>query len=209
MIIQQHIPYYDEIFPLPGFLADPLLIFGYQDVLTPASGPPFSSDFFEYPDLNGWLRAHGHLDVTTLDYFDDRAELRYDMNKPVPEVERDKYGTVIDIGCLEHVFDTRQCLENCMRMVRADGHLLLHCPVNGYYGHGLHVFHPEGILSALELNGFEVRYVKYCLLDGTAVEDPGGLQDAIIWTVAQKKRALDGFICPQQGRWSTRYRATS
>ena len=206
MIIPPHIPYYDEIFALPGFLADPILIFGYQDVLPPEPGKGFPSEFFDHPDLNGWLRAHGHRDITTLDHFDDRATLRYDMNRPVPIAEHDAYATLIDIGCLEHVFDSKQCLENCMRMVRVGGALLLHTPVNGYYGHGLHVFHPEGILTALELNGFDLRYVKYCRIDGTEVADPGGLQDAIIWAVAQKQRTLGEFVCPQQGRWSTRYR---
>lgn len=209
MIVPQHIVYYDEIFPISGFLTDPILIFGYQEVYTPPSGPPFASEFFDYPDLNAWLEARGHLDITTLDLFDERSNLRYDMNDPVPPEEDERYATLIDIGCLEHVFDTRVCLENCMRMVTVGGHLMLHTPVNGYYGHGLHVFHPEAILSALELNGFEVRYMKYCRLDGTEVDDPGGLQDAIIWAVARKTRSLGKFVCPQQGRWSTRYRPTS
>jgi hypothetical protein len=209
MIVHQHIAYYEEIFPIPGFLADPILVFGFQEVGPPPPGRPSASEFFNYPDLNAWLRAHGHRDITTLDHFDDRSDLRYDMNAAVPSNEHERYATLIDIGCLEHVFDTRVCLENCLRMITVGGHLLLHTPVNGYFGHGLHVFHPEAILSALELNGFDLRYVKYCLLDGTPVADPGGLQDAIIWAVARKTRSLETFVCPQQGRWSTRYLPTS
>ncbi len=206
MIIPPHIPYYDEIFAIEGLLVDPVLIFGYQDVLQPESRPPFASEFFDHPDLISWLRARGHHEIATLDHFDERAELRYDMNEPVPEREQERYSTLIDIGCLEHVWDTRVCLENCMRMVKPGGHMLLHTCVNGYYAHGLHVFNPEGLLTAFEVNGFDIRYVQYSRMDGTRIEDPGGLQDAIIWVVARKTRSLGKFVCPQQGKWSTRYR---
>ncbi len=206
MIVPQHVRYYDEIFPLPGFLADPILIFGYQDVWMPESGPPFPSEFFNYPDLNGWLHSRGCNEILTLDHFDSRANLQYDMNYPVPVEEHERYGTLIDIGCLEHVFDTRICLENCLRMVRVGGHMMLHTPVNGYYAHGLHVFNPEGILTAYEINGFEIVYVRYSHQDGRALDDPGGFQDSILWVVARKTRSLDKFVCPQQGKWSTRYK---
>src|SRR6266851_4666489 len=72
---------------------------------------------FQYDSLTDLLISRGHS-TTTLDYFDGRADLRYDMNRPVPEFEHNKYGTLIDIGCLEHLFDTAGCLENCIRMVR-------------------------------------------------------------------------------------------
>lgn len=207
MIIPQHIAYFDEIFSMDGFLTDPILTFGYQEILRPERRWPFQSKIFDHPDLSSWLRAHGHRDISTLDLFDDRSELRYDMNEPVPESEHERYATLIDVGCLEHVWDTKVCLENCMRMLKVGGHLLLHTCVNGYYSHGLHVFNPEGLLTALELNGFDLRYVKFCRLDGTQVRDPGGLQDVIIWAVARKTRSLVKFVCPQQGKWSTRYRA--
>ena len=94
---------------------------------------------FRFSSLTELLCSKGHP-VTTLDYFDSRADLRYDMNQPVPEGEHNRYGTLIDIGSLEHLFDTAGCLENCFRMVRPGGSYLLHTPINGYFGHGLHVF---------------------------------------------------------------------
>jgi 2-polyprenyl-3-methyl-5-hydroxy-6-metoxy-1,4-benzoquinol methylase len=56
------------------------------------------------------------------------------MNRPVPESEHNKYGTMIELGSIEHVFDTAACIENCLRMVRKKGHYLLHTEVNGYFG---------------------------------------------------------------------------
>lgn len=205
MILPGHTAWYSEIFRLPGLLADPVLVFGFQDVWKPPEIPDSASEFFAYPDLNGWLRAQGFREVVTLDHFDPRADRLYDMNLPVPESEHGRYGTLIDIGCLEHVFDTRQCLENCLRMVRRGGHYFLHTPVKGYYGHGLHTFHPEALLSALELNGFEIVYLRYTGMDGVGGA-PEELSDALIWVAAHKVAEIERFTCPQQGRWSTRYK---
>src|SRR5262249_10824874 len=116
--------------------------------------PRIPSDF-QYRSLSDLLRGRGNS-VVSLDLFDNRADLRYDMNQPVPQSEHNKYGTLIDIGSLEHVFDTAQCLENCFRMVRCGGHYLLHTPVNGYFGHGLHVFNPQGLMDCLDVNGFKI-----------------------------------------------------
>lgn len=207
MIVPAHFPYYAEIFQLPGFLADPLLIFGFQDVWMPPEGLPAGSEFAGCSDLNAYLRARGLQQVLTMDHFDPRADRLYDMNEPVPETEHSRYQTLIDIGCLEHVFDTRQCLENCLRMVRPGGHYLLHTPVKGYYGHGLHTFHPEGLLSAIELNGFELVYRKYSTMYGQPVASPEEHQDVLLWAVARKAAGFDRFTCPQQGRWSTRYQS--
>ena len=113
-------------------------------------------------------------------------------------------ATFIDIGSLEHVFDTRQCFESCLRMVAPGGHYMLHTPVNGYYAHGFHVFNPECLIGALQLNGFRVIYEKYSRIDGTVVEDPS-TGDIIAWIIAKKERPMGQFVCPQQRKWFSRY----
>src|ERR1022692_3747113 len=148
---------------------------------------------------------HPGVRATSLDLFDPRSELRYDMNHRVPEHEHGRYATFIDIGSLEHVFDTRPCFENCLRMVAPGGHYVLHTPVNGYYAHGFHVFNPECLRSGLELNGFRVIYEKYSSVDGRPVADPSAPGDVLAWIVARKERVMDQFVCPQQGKWYTRY----
>jgi hypothetical protein len=159
---------------------------------------------FRYGSLTELLRARGNS-VVSLDLFDSRAELRYDMNRPVPESEYQKYGTLIDIGCLEHLFDTAQCLENCMRMVRPGGHYLLHTPVNGYFGHGLHVFNPQGLIDCFGANGFKIVYVKYSTRLGKPISDPSSSPNVIAWIVGQKERDVPAFSCPQQKIWSDYY----
>lgn len=207
MILPGHAPYYLEIFSLPGFLAGPLLVFGVQDILKPSWRHRAAAAFAPFDDLGGYLRSRGVNEVVTTDRFDPRADLHYDFNQAVPEREHDRYATLIDIGCLEHVFDSRQCLENCLRLVRRDGHLLLHTPVKGYYGHGLHTFDPEGLQGALELNGFQIVYRKYSTKSGREVASPDGFDDVLIWIVARKAASFDRFTNPQQGRWTHGYPA--
>jgi hypothetical protein len=171
--------------------------------------PPKFSDELRVPDLGVYLKNRGLREVAVLDLFDPRATLRYDMNQPVPESEHERYGTLLDIGCLEHVFDTRQCLENCLRMVRPGGCYFLHTPVKGFFGHGLHALNPEAVLGALDENGFELLYHRYCAKDGTPLEDPDSAPDVILWVVARKLRPLGRFVVPQQGKWRGRYSAAS
>ena len=161
---------------------------------------------FRVPDLGALLRNRGIQEIEVLDRFDPRATLRYDMNAPVPEAEHGRYGSLIDIGCLEHVFDTRQCLENCLRMVRTGGFYLLNTPVNGYLGHGLHVFNPEAIIGALSINGFEILYHRYSTVRGAPLDDPSRGRDVLIYIAARKLRELRRFEVPQQGLWSEAYR---
>jgi len=199
MVVQRHLHFYQEIFGLPGFLRDPIVCFGYQE---------FDNDVLldgaHHADLGEYFAGMG-LRTVSLDPFDPRAALRYDMNDPVPGSEHGRYGTFIDIGSLEHVFDTRQCFENCLRMVAPGGHYLLHTPVNGYYGHGFHVFNPECLLNGMQLNGFEVVYLKYSRVDGTVIADPESSPNTLIWAVGRKEREMGKFVSPQQGKWLTRY----
>lgn len=166
--------------------------------------PPVLPEGFKYTSLRELLHAAGHQ-VTTLDLFDSRADLQYDMNQPVPESEHEKYGTIIDIGCLEHLFDTAQCLENCIRMLRPGGHYLLHTPVNGYFQHGLHVFNPQGLVDCFTANGLTLVYLKYSTSGGKPIVDPGRSANSIIWMVGRKDSHVRAFTCPQQRVWNTFY----
>lgn len=199
MVLQTHLPFYKEIFAIPGFLRDPILCFGYQEF-----DHGVTLDGQHHPDLGRYFATLGMREVS-LDLFDPRSELRYDMNQAVPACEHERYGTFIDIGSLEHVFDTRQCFENCLRMVAPGGHYLLHAPVNGYFAHGFHVFNPECLVGGLEENGFHVVYRKYSTQGGQPVADPSAPGDVLTWIVARKERSLGQFVCPQQTKWYTRY----
>jgi len=238
MMLKWHLPFYQEIFTISHFLQDPILTFGYQGIekQAPAGANPFVPRLrrllaseakmrrlvkfarsslkwsasvpkdFQYDSLTDLLISRGHS-TTTLDYFDGRADLRYDMNRP--EFEHNKYGTLIDIGCLEHLFDTAGCLENCIRMVRRGGYYLLHTPVNGYFGHGLHVFNPQGLIDCFVANGLKIVYLKYSTYKGKPISDPSKSRNVILWLVGKKEEDAPIFVCPQQKIWATDYYSPS
>jgi hypothetical protein len=238
-LLRCHIPYYVEIFDLPGFLAEPALIFGYQDAfgfrpthleewsrmsiarkakfvglqvierwqaITGQCHPDLHIPrAFKEKDLAAVLRHYRLSRVQVLDYFDPRADLKHDMNRPIPASWHAAFNTVIDIGSLEHVFDTRQCLENLFSMLKVGGHILLHTPCKGYFDHGLHTFSPECITQSLRLNGFDIRYLKYSTASGVPLEHPQAAQDVLLWVVAEKTDSPPAFSVPQQGKYATAY----
>jgi hypothetical protein len=201
-VLRKHLEMFREILNFPGLVADPFLMLGVQVVHRddlPAE--------FDYPDLKQLLEARGLRQVATLDYFDPRADLRYDLNLPIPEQEHERYRTVLDIGTIEHVFDTRQALENCMRAVKTGGHYCLWTPVKGYFMHGMHTFDPRAINQALVINGFDVPYMRFRSREGEWLRHPRDAHDSMMLIVGKKTRPISDFRIPQQPRWAKEYAA--
>jgi hypothetical protein len=194
------VEFHREIFSIPGYLSSPFLTIGFQE--TNRNG---IAEDFDYPDLGALLHAKGVSEVVTLDYFDPRADLRYDLNKPVPVEARSRYRTVCDIGSLEHIFDTKQALENCMAMVTLGGFYFLTTPVKGYYGHGFHTFAPEMLIQVFILNGFEIVYEEYVRATGERIESPDDARNVHIYLVGRRVAHFPEFVIPQQTGWSERY----
>jgi hypothetical protein len=239
-IFIDHVPWFSELFSVPGVVEEPMLLFGQQDIrispiefkkpgqvrgrekikvlrhhlrrrLDAARGRihPDLDVPEEYlaPNLTTMMRNRGLKQIEVLDLFDPNATLRYDMNLPVPEEEHEKYRSFIDIGCIEHLFDTWTCLKNCLQMVSVGGHYTLHTPVHGYFAHGLHVFNPAGICSALEINGFELTYLRFSSQPGVPLPTANGASDVIMWLVAKKLEHRTQLTPPQQGYWNDFYKA--
>lgn len=203
-ILQAHIELHREVLGLPGMLASPVLTLGYQDIF----GQALPKDF-AYKDVKTLLKARGVEEVVTTDLFDARADWKHDFNHPVPASEHNRYKTIIDIGTLEHIFDTKQALANCITMLAQGGHYFLVTPVFGYFRHGLHTFNPELIIQAFLLNGFEIRYLQYAHQNGQRVkknEPASPASNVDIWIVGQKVRSLPDFVNPQQGSWENIYK---
>jgi hypothetical protein len=199
-IVREHIELHREVLAIPGFVADPFLMIGFQVI----RGDGLPRDF-AYPSLKELLQARGLEQVTALDHFDPAADLRYDLNLPVPEHEHERYRTVYDVGTIEHVFDTRQCFESCARMVAVGGHYFIHTPVKGYFGHGLHTFSPRILVEALKANGFEIVYRQFCSKRGERLHAAGEADDTLLWVVGRKTTSIRELRVPQQERWEERY----
>lgn len=234
-VFRGHIPYYSDVLALDGFLRDPVLVFGFQDCGYGPEPSVFTNfrrtcrywmrqqrwglqarairrpvpvipGAFQAEDFQKVLRNYGANDIVTLDAFDKRATILHDMNTPVSASMHGGYNTVLDMGSMEHVFDTRQCMENLFWMLKDGGHILFHVACRGHFDHGLHTFSPECIVGALRENGFELRYLAYSSPDGYLLRAPVLDDDAIMWVVGRKVKSVAPFVPPQQTRWLKWYK---
>lgn len=199
-VIKEHIPYYREMFNLPGFWREKFLMIGLPYI----EGTHIPSDF-NYDNFKKLVLSHGLKKVFSVDLFDNNADYKWDLNRPISKHFYNNYNVLIDIGTLEHIFDTRQCLENYFHLVSVGGLFVLGTAVNGYFGHGLHVFNPEMLLCALEKNGFTVIYKKYTTSTGIEITNPSSPGNIFIWVAAKKVKNLSKFIIPQQDYWRSEY----
>lgn len=110
-----------------------------------------------------FMRYLGARELVALDASDfEGAEVIHDLNSPVPSDWHLRYTLVVDGGTTEHVFNFPVALENAMRMVADDGHLVVIVPANQQLGHGLYQLSPELYFRTLCAdNGFRIRC---CLL---------------------------------------------
>jgi hypothetical protein len=118
-------------------------------------GPEAAKEKGAYAEtlLERWFGASS---VESIDYSDyEGAKILHDLNKPITDALVQKYGTVVDFGTLEHVFDIGQALRNCSRLCREGGQILHALPANNLCGHGLWQFSPELFFSLYsEANGY-------------------------------------------------------
>jgi hypothetical protein len=123
------------------------------------SGPRY----FE-PLARQWLGASVTDSVDASAYED--ARIIHDMNLPWPtdSAERGSYDTVLDFGCLEHVFNFPVAWRNCVDLCCIGGHVLHSLPANNLSGHGFYQFSPELFFNLYQQkNGFELRGLYFAM----------------------------------------------
>ena len=111
--------------------------------------------------------AGGKLGATSVETLDcspyEGCSLVHDLNKPIPVDWCAQYGTVIDGGTLEHVFNFPVAIESCMRLLRHGGRFFGFTPANNCCGHGFYQFSPELYYRLFRAeNGFEVLHLHAC-----------------------------------------------
>jgi hypothetical protein len=92
--------------------------------------------------------------VDSYDYSDfEGATYVLDMNKPV--VSEKEYDTLIDCGCIEHIYNVPQALTNISLLCARGGQIVHVLPANNFCGHGFWQFSPELFFSLYsERNGY-------------------------------------------------------
>jgi len=184
MIYRNYMPYIDTFLNTIGIIDKDILLIGVHKM---RGGELFSE----------YLRNKGAGEITTLDLFDPAADLRLDLNQPL-NLER-QYDALIDIGSIEHIFDTKQVLDNYIRMIKVGGYIAIHTPVGGYYGHGMYTFNPRTIMDALQCNGCTILSEDYS--GGNRVKN----EDTNLWVIALKDSEYGNFSNPQENQWKVIY----
>jgi hypothetical protein len=78
-----------------------------------------------------------------------------DLSKPLT-VAYEPYDTVVDSGCLEHIFNMPQALWNVSQLVKPGGQIMHILPTDNNSGHGFWQFSPELFFSLYsERNGYK------------------------------------------------------
>jgi hypothetical protein len=105
-----------------------------------------------------FARALGAKNVSSMDVSDyEQATVIHNLNQPVPPTLHERYDLVIDGGTLEHVFHVPIAMENCMKMTKTGGHVVIITNINNLVGHGFYQFSPEFFFRVFSReNGFEV-----------------------------------------------------
>ena len=95
------------------------------------------------------LKDHfGASQVDSIDFSGyEGASIIHDMNFPLPEHVRGRYDTVIDGGCVEHIYNVPQALLNCSECCKAGAQILHMLPASNCCGHGFWQFSPELFFS--------------------------------------------------------------
>lgn len=203
---------FSEMMALPYFMRSRFLCLGVQDI-EQSDIEGVIPDEFKFKTFGALVKARG-IEIDELDPFDPRANIQYNLNYPmVNQVFWDEkynvrsreeyYSTVLDYGCIEHIFDTRMVLENCMRMVKVGGIYAVHTPVRNFANHGLYTFSQETIPRAMEANGFEIIYERYTTSSGRDVIGDESV-DTIGWYCGKKMQPIIEFKIPEQERYDNR-----
>ena len=105
---------------------------------------------------NSFFRALGLSGVNSLDVpgSEHRAEIKHDLNDPLPPEFRSRHKLVLDPGTLEHVFDQRACMETIVRLLDVGG-VVIHLVPTYMYNGGYYSINPNVLNDFYALNGFE------------------------------------------------------
>ena len=155
-------------------------------------------------------------EVTSLDAFvNDNPTITHDLNTPIPREYHEKYDLIVDYGCLEHIFNVKQSIQNLVEMLKPNGVIFLYLPMLGWHNECFHNFQPPLFFDLFSANGFDemrlflnffpkyflrdksrTRWVEYQYQDRTSFRKPFHCTHLLF--IARKTKKKDVFITPLQ-----------
>lgn len=161
------------------------------------------------------LTGHPSVALDISNY--EGAEYVWDLNNPIPDYLKHVFGTVIDSGSLEHVFNVSEALINMNRLTAPDGRIIHFTPANNYLEHGFYQFSPTLFTDYYGVNNFKkiaCTLMEQPLLDGNKnwsmwqwnfnrpYTNIISKRMVVIFVSAQKQETSTEEIIPQQGQYS-------
>ena len=154
----------------------------------------------------------------------ENADIVFDLNKKIPKKNYGQYSAIFDFGSLEHIFDTKQVLDNLNQMLIPEGRILHSVPATNRIGHGYYMFSPiifydyytankfadlsaylletgSGDPSFQKWKVYKYYYDSYVSI-ASSFMSPGGVGTFFI---ANKKRDSVSGVVPQQGQFKRLY----
>jgi hypothetical protein len=109
----------------------------------------------------------------------------HDMSLELPINLQNKYDTVIDAGCLEHIYDIPQALRNISLLCKPGAQIIHILPSNNFCGHGFWQISPELFFSLYSQdNGYNNTKVFVAGINNTnkwySVKKPSNGERAVI-----------------------------
>lgn len=120
----------------------------------------------EAPTVAALMRdRYGIADYRSCD-INGLADLYLDLGAPLPEQHRSAYGSILNGGTLEHIFDIRQAMEN-IHAATGQGGLMIHtCPLT-WFDHGFFNLNPVFFHQTAEANRYAAVAEGYYFCAGT------------------------------------------
>ena len=161
--------------------------------------------------------------VSSLDNSDfEGAEIVWDLNLPLNDSFVERFDVVFDGGTMEHVFNTKQVLENIGKLLKIGGLAIHEVPSSNSINHGFYSFSPtlfQDYYSKLDYEIIEILLVvkkrykakiyQYSPRDrNTEIPENWGNKNVNVWCVARKRSDTVTSDFPQQTKyvnaWSKR-----
>jgi len=161
--------------------------------------------------------------VSSLDNSDyEGAEIVWDLNLPLNDSFVERFDVVFDGGTMEHVFNTKQVLENIGKLLKIGGLAIHEVPSSNSVNHGFYSFSPilfQDYYSKLDYEIIEIMLVvkkrhkakiyQYSPRDrNTEIPENWGNKNVSVWCVARKRSNKVTSDFPQQTKyvnaWSKR-----
>jgi len=118
-----------------------------DDMDTSTNIPRFKRNNDKYSRFTSDIVFFKLLGVDSIETMDvsnyEHADIIHDLNTKVPKKLEERYDAIFDFGTTEHIFNTKQVLDNYNLMLKPNGRILHGLPTSNRIGHGFYMFSPE------------------------------------------------------------------